>query len=71
MARSYPTEDATAPVRSAPDPGAGPTPYNAGWRRAADPSGHHDDCPYRAALVAQERAEWLRGFTAGRGDRSD
>jgi ribosome modulation factor len=70
MARSYPPEGATASVRPAHDAGAGPSPYNAGWRRAAHPRGHHDDCPYHSALVARERAEWLRGFAAGRGDRA-
>ncbi|WP_420329279.1 Rmf/CrpP family protein [Sphingomonas phyllosphaerae] len=27
------------------------------------------DCPYRSALVARERSEWIRGFNASRQDR--
>ncbi|MBW6528634.1 hypothetical protein KZ813_17470 [Sphingomonas sp. RHCKR7] len=69
MARPTPTPGTAAPTARSAEPAADATPYNAGWRRAADPRGHHDDCPYRATLVARERAEWLRGFSAGRGDR--
>lgn len=50
---------------------AGPSAYNEGWVRGADPRGDHADCPFTAPLLAPERAEWLRGFVAGRQDRRD
>ncbi|MBW6531711.1 hypothetical protein ACYZX9_09285 [Sphingomonas citri] len=46
-----------------------PTAYNEGWARGADVRGALGDCPYLTPLVRYERAEWLRGFAAGRQDR--
>lgn len=43
--------------------------YAEGVRAGALPGSSMTDCPYRTALVARERAEWMRGFAAGRQDR--
>lgn len=45
------------------------TAYNEGWTRGADVRGALGDCPYVTPLLRHERAEWLRGFAAGRYDR--
>jgi ribosome modulation factor len=61
------------PPRTAPAPqhhATQQTPYNEGWAHGADPHGDHSRCPFVSPLVEQERAEWLRGFAAGRRDRS-